>query len=146
MAQIGPQSAALVTYTTKRSFETTLGCVRKALCGHGLCVTSEIDVTRRLRNDLGVGIYPCHTLLVDDPALLLEAIVFHRGAAQFFPQPVTVAAGDHGSHIYVRGLGTAPAPGLPASIRGPLQQLHHRIRLALDEVADREDDPQAVAS
>lgn len=146
MTPVVTQSAALETYVTDRPFDAALGSVRKALCGHGLCVSSEIDVTRRLRHDLGVGIYPCHTLLVDDPALLLEAIVFHRGAAQFFPQPVTVAASERGVCIYVRSLGASPASGLPASIRGPLQQLHQRIRLALDEVAAREDDPQAVAS
>lgn len=141
-----PPTAALVIYNSNRSFEATLQMLRRSLNIHGLRVSHEIDVARRLRSDLGVGLYPCHTLMVDDPALLLEAIVFHRGAAEFFPQPVTVAASDGGTQIYLRGAEPSPSLGLPASIRGPLQQLHNRLLLVLDEVAAREDCPEAMPS
>ncbi len=128
----------LFTYSTPKSFDATLASLRKALAVQGIHVASEMDLARRLKNELGVGLYPCHVLMVDDPALLLEAMVFNRGAAEYFPQPVTVAAGEHCTHIYLRGTDMAPGNDVPASIRQPLGALLSRLKRALETVASPE--------
>lgn len=135
-------TTALFSYSTPKSFETTLAQVRKALAAQGIHVASEMDLSQRLKNELGVGLYACHVLLVDDPALLLEAMVFNRSAAEYFPQPVTVAAGEHCTHIYLRGADMAPGNDVPASIRQPLGMLITRMRRALESVAS----PETVAT
>src|SRR5205823_7968032 len=55
---------------------------------NGLRASAELDVASRIKREMGVGVAPCTVLFVDDPTLLLEGIVFHRGAALGIPQPV----------------------------------------------------------
>ncbi len=101
-------------------------------------MAAELDVTRRIKQELGAGLAPCVVLYVDDPALLLEAVVFHRGAGALIPAPVVVAGSDHHTEILVRSVEALTAGGFPASVREPLLNLHVRVLEAMESIAERE--------
>ena len=49
--------------------------VRIALARQGLRAPAELDISARIRQELGAGVAPCIVLYVDDPVVLLEAVV-----------------------------------------------------------------------
>ena len=109
--------------------------VRIALKRQGLRVPTELDITARIRQELGAGVAPCIALYVDDPAVLLEALVFNRGAALLIPQPLVVTGDNRQTEVLVR------SPELPAileSIRDPLLGLQVRIARAIETIAERQ--------
>ncbi len=132
------EGSPVVTFTVSEPFETALRQVRKALAQQALRVPVELDVSGRIRKELGVGIGPCSVLFVDDPVLLLEAIVFNRGAAVFIPQPLAVTGKDRQTQVVFRSEEFLVQSGLPASVREPLLSLHARVVKAVEAVAERE--------
>ena len=129
---------SLVTFGVAESHQTTLRGVRRALAQQGLRVPAEMDVTMRIKQELGAGLAPCIVLYVDDPALLLEAVVFHRGAALLIPLPVVVSGNDRHTEVLVRSVEALVEGGLPVSVREPLLNLHGRIVRAIETIAERE--------
>jgi uncharacterized protein (DUF302 family) len=119
--------------------------VRRALAQEGLRVPAELDVTTRLKQELGAGLAPSVVLYVDDPALLLEAAVFHRGAALLIPQPVVVSGNDRHAEVQVRSVEALMEGGVPASVREPLMNLHARILGAMETIAQREGVHQIIS-
>jgi hypothetical protein len=71
---------SLVTFRIPQPHQPALQLVRRAIASHGLLAAAEIDVASRIKRELGACLAPCTILFVDDPALLLEGIVFHRSA------------------------------------------------------------------
>jgi uncharacterized protein (DUF302 family) len=132
------EGSSVVTFTVAEPFETALRQVRKALATQALRVPVELDVSGRIRKELGVGLGPCAVLFVDDPVLLLEAIVFNRGAAVFIPQPLAVTGKDRQTLVVFRSEEFLVQSGLPASVREPLLGLHARVVKAVEAVAERE--------
>jgi uncharacterized protein (DUF302 family) len=129
---------SLVTFSVAEPHEAAIRMVRRALAQQGLRVPAELDITSRIKQELGAGLAPCVVLYVDDPALLLEAIVFHRGAALLIPQPVVVSGNDRHAEVLVRSVEALMEGGLPASVRNPLLNLHARIVRAMETIAERE--------
>lgn len=127
-----------MTFSVPEPHQAALRMVRKALAQQGLRVPVELDVTSRIKQELGAGLAPCVVLHVDDPALLLEAVVFHRGSALLIPQPVVVSGNDRHAEVLVRSVEALMAGGLPASVRDPLLNLHARIVQAMETIAERE--------
>lgn len=128
----------MVTFSVPEPHQTTVRLVRKALAQQGLHVSAELDVTTLIKQELGAVLAPCVVLYVDEPALLLEAAVFHRGAALLIPQAVVVSGNHHSTEVLVRGLEALVDGGLPASVREPLLNLHARIVQAMETIAERE--------
>jgi len=129
---------SLVTFGVPESHQATIRMVRRALAQQGLRVPAELDVTMRIKQELGARLAPCVVLYVDDPALLLEAVVFHRGAALLIPLPLVVSGSDRHTEVLVRGVEALMEGGLPASVREPLLNLHARIVQAMETIAERE--------
>src|SRR5690348_17108750 len=92
----------LITFSIRKPYQTALGLVRETLAKHGLLAAAELDVTSRIKQQLGVGVASCTVLLVDDPTLLLEGIVFHRGAALWIPQRVVISGNERHTEVFVR--------------------------------------------
>lgn len=134
------KESALLTFSIDEPGPRAVRKVREALALHGLQTAAELDVTSRIEKKLGAGLAPCVILFVDDPALLLEGIVFHRGAALEIPQPVVVSGGDRRTEVLVRSGESLMAGGLPASVQYPVLQLQARITRAIEAVADRTPD------
>lgn len=126
---------ALLTYTLSEPYDVALDSVRSALRRHGLRTAMELDVAARIRNELGAGIAPCTVIYVDDPAVLLEAAVFHRGAALLIPQPVVVTGDQWQSEALVRNLDVLSG-GIPESVREPFSDLLRRITRSMESIAE----------
>lgn len=131
----------LVTFSIREPYRIALDLVRQALTQHGLSVAAELDVTSRIRREMGVGVAACMVLLVDDPALLLEAVVFHRGAALWIPQRVVISGNDRHTEIFVRSANSNSlvTGGFPASVQDPIVQLQERIVHTMETIAERKE-------
>ena len=129
---------SMVTFSVPETHQSALRMVRKALAQQGLRVPAELDVTSRIKQELGAGVAPCVVLYVDDPVLLLEAAVFHRGAALMIPQPVVISGNDRQAEVLVRSVEALMEGGFPASVRDPLLNLHARIIQAMETIGERE--------
>jgi len=136
----------LLTFSIREPYSIALQLVRRALTQHGLLAPAEVHVASRIRQELGAGVAPCTVLFVDDPALLLEGIVFHRGAALGIPQPVVISGNDHYTEVLIRSAKSLVLGGFPASAQDPLLQLQERIVRAMETIAVREEAPLLVNS
>lgn len=128
----------MVTFSVPEPHHTAIRMVRKALAQKGLHISAELDVGTLIKHELGAILAPCVVLYVHEPVLLLEAVVFYRGAALLIPQAVVVSGNDRHTEVLVRGLEALLEGGLPASIREPLLNLHARIVHAMETIAERE--------
>lgn len=129
---------SMVMFSMAEPHHTAIRAVRRALAEQGLSVPASVDITSRIKRELGAGLAPCVVLYVDDPALLLEAAVFHRAAALLIPQPVVVSGNDGQTAVLVRSVESLMGGRLPVSVQNPLLDLHSRILQAMETVAERE--------
>jgi len=131
------RNSPLLAFSIAEPYPVAVRLVRRALEQQGLRAPAELDVSARIRRELGAGVAPCIVLYVDDPAVLLEAIVFHQGAALLIPQPVVITGDSRHTEILMRSAEGLTA-GTPESVRDPLLDLHKRIALAMETVAERQ--------
>jgi hypothetical protein len=136
----------LVTFSIRQPYQIAFRLVRRTLTQHRLLAPVELDVASRIKQELGAGVAPCTVLFVDDPALLLEGIVFHRGVALAIPQPVVISGNDRHTEVLVRSAKSLVLGGFPASAQDPLLQLQKRIVRAMETIAEREEAPLLVNS
>jgi uncharacterized protein (DUF302 family) len=127
-----------VTFRMHEPYPLALRMVRRALTRQGLQAPVELDIASRIKKELGAGVAPCTVLFVDEPALLLEAIVFNRGAARGTPQPVVVSGNDRGTEVLIRSPESLVSGGFHTSVQDPLLQLHGRILRAIEMIAEQE--------
>ena len=127
----------MMTYPIPQPYEVAVRKVRAALKRDGLRTALELDVAARIRTELGAGVAPCLVLYVDDPAVLLEAIVFDKGAALLIPQPVAVTGNDRHSRVLVRSPESLSG-AIPESIRDPTLDLLRRISRTTESVSERQ--------
>ena len=138
------QDKSLRSFTIGERYDVAVRMVRIALAREGLRVPAEVDITARLRQELGAMVAPSVILFVDDPALLLEAVVFNRGAGLQIPQPLVVCGGHPNTRVILRSADPCNAD-VPETIRDPVLSLQRRMTKALETIADRQDAPLSVA-
>jgi uncharacterized protein (DUF302 family) len=131
------QKPPLLSFRIDEPYEIALRQVRTALARQGLRAPAELDVAVRIRQELGAGIAPCMVLYVDDPAVMLEAVVFNRGSALMIPQPLVVTGRAGHTEILVRSP-ESPDADIPESARDPLLGLQLRMERAIESIAERE--------
>lgn len=136
----------VVTFQVSEPYPTALRMVRRALAQQGLRVPAELDVSARIKQEVGAGVAPCTVLYIDDPVLLLEAIIFQRGAGLLIPQPLVVAGGHGRTEVLLRSAASVTEEGLSASVRDALLGLHSRIVRALETIAERDEVPSVVTN
>ena len=132
-------------YALAEPFDVAARTVRTALKRHGLRAALELDVAGRIRQELGAGVAPCRVLYVDDPAVLLEAVVFHRGAALMIPQPVVITGDRRHSEVLVRSPASLRG-AIPESVRDPFLDLLRRIARSMESIAERRHAHLALSS
>jgi hypothetical protein len=125
----------LRTFTIDEPYEVAVRMVRLALTRQWLRTPAELDITARIRQELGAAVAPCITLYIDDPAVLLETVVFHRGAALLVPQPLVITGDRHSTEVLLRSPASL-AGEAPESVRDPLLDLHRRMRQAIEGIAE----------
>ena len=135
----------VITFAVQQPYLSALQSIRRELRRSCLHVAAEVDVAGRIRRELGAGVAPCRIIYVDDPVLLLEAVVFNRGASLGIPQPVIVSGTGNKAQVMVRSM-EAMGNGVPASAHEPLRQLHARILRTIGAIGQQEENPALVAS
>ncbi len=136
----------VVTFQVSEPYPNALRMVRRALAQQGLRVPTELDITARIKQEVGAGVAPCAVLYVDDPILLLEAIIFHRGAGLLIPHPLVVAGRHRQTEVLLRSAASVTEEGLSASVRDALSGLHSRIVRALETIGERDEVPSMVTN
>jgi uncharacterized protein (DUF302 family) len=135
----------LLSFTIDEPYDVALRMVRIALAREGLRAPAELDITARIRQELGAGVAPCIVLYVDDPAVLLEAVVFNRGAALLIPQPLVVTGDNRQAEVLLRSA-EVPPEGIPETVRDPLIGVQMRMTRAIESIAEREGARMAISS
>ena len=135
----------LVSFTIDEPYDVALRMVRIALAREGLRAPAELDITARIRQELGASVAPCIVLYVDDPAVLLEAVVFNRGAALLIPQPLVVTGDNRQAEVLLRSA-EVPAEAIPETVRDPLIGVQVRMTRAIESIAERKGAHMAISS
>jgi uncharacterized protein (DUF302 family) len=135
----------LLSFRVDEPYDVALRMVRIALARQGLRAPAELDIAARIRQELGAGVAPCIVLYVDDPAVLLEAVVFNRGAALLIPQPIVVTGDNRQSEVLLRSA-EMPAGAIPETVRDPLIGVQVRMTRAIESIAERQGAHLAISS
>ena len=131
--------SAVTTYMISEPFERALKTVREALNRHDLSISSELDVSGRIRRELNIGFTPCRILLVDSPCLLIEAATLDCSAAVLFPLHVVLTS--RGPQTAIHWINPVAIEGarLPIGSAAPLAKLQSLVTHALERIAMRRD-------
>src|SRR6185437_191613 len=135
----------LLSFRIDEPYDVALRMVRIALAREGLRAPAELDISARIRQELGAGVARCIVLYVDDPAVLLEAVVFNRGAALLIPQPLVVTGDKRQAEVLLRSA-EMPAEAIPETVRDPLIGVQVRMTRAIESIADRQGARMAISS
>ena len=135
----------LLSFRIDEPYDVALRMVRIALARQGLRAPAELNITARIRQELGAGVAPCMVLYVDDPAVLLEAVVFNRGAALLIPQPLVITGDSRQAEVLLRSP-EMPVAGIPESVRDPLIGLQVRMTRAMESIAEQQGAHLAISS
>jgi uncharacterized protein (DUF302 family) len=130
--------AAVTAYTIPGSFDTALSALRAALVAGGLSISGEMDISERIRRQVGLDFGPCLILMVDSPYVLVEALALDRSAAALLPLHVVVSERDAVTHVSWISMAGMRQARLPAGAEAPLAKLHADLARALDGMARRE--------
>jgi uncharacterized protein (DUF302 family) len=134
----------LLSFTIDEPYDVALRMVRIALARQGLRAPAELDITARIRQELGAVVAPCIVLYVDDPAVLLEAVVFNRGAALLIPQPLVVTGDNRQAEVLLRSA-EMPVEAIPETVRDPLIGVQVRMMRAIESIAERQGAHMAIS-
>jgi uncharacterized protein (DUF302 family) len=126
-------------FTIDHPHAAAVRLVRCAFVEAGLRTPAELDVAERLREQLCANLVPSLVLFVDDPVLLLEAVMFYPGAALYIPQPIVITGRGRNTEVQIGCRESLIGSGLPPGVREPVLCLHGRVMRALDTVAFLED-------
>ena len=133
------QRQPVLSFRIDERYVVALRMVRSALAEQGLRAPAELDIASRIRQELGAGVAPSIVLYADDPAVLLEAVVFNRGAGLLIPQPLVVTADNSSTEVLLRSP-EFRAGDIPVSVREPLLGLQARMARAIESIADRQEE------
>jgi len=129
-------AVAARTYRIPEPFERALKSVREAIGKDRLTITTELDVSRRIQREWGIGMGPCRILCVDCPQLLLEAMAMDVGAGVLLPLHVVVAGRGPLTLVHIiRPAGTNGSGGPADTV---VNKLRARLSRALEKVGMRE--------
>lgn len=123
--------ATLTVFSISEPFSKALSKIRESLTAANLCIAGELDVSARIRRELGLTFEPCRILLIDTPILLLESVALDRAGATLLPLHLVVFANGQSTHVEWRNAG----PGALA----PRLKLQNALCRALERIASRQD-------
>jgi uncharacterized protein (DUF302 family) len=130
---------AVAAYFIPEPFEKALKTVRESLAHNELSIAGELDLSARIKRELGIGFGPCRILLVDSPCLLFEACTLDRAAVALLPLHVVVCG--RGPQTAVHWISPAVLGGarLPTGAAAPLSKLQALVTRSIERVAMRRD-------
>lgn len=130
--------AAVTDYTMACPFERALPAVREALAAGGLTISGEMDISERIRRQLGLDFGPCRILLVDSPYLLVEALALDRSSAALLPLHIVISGRDAITHVHWVSMAGMRQAHLPAGAEAPLAKLHAQLLRVFEGLARKE--------
>ena len=130
--------SAPLTYLISGPFENALKSVRQVLAREDLRVPLELDVTARIRKELGVSLAPCRVLFVDCPVLLLDAATLDRSVAAILPLHVALAGYGPQTRVHLISSSGAFNVNLPPAAFAAVGKLQARVVRALEKIASRQ--------
>ena len=114
--------------------QKVLKLLRGAVKQEGWRIPMEMDVARRIHNELGIGLKPCTVLCVDCPFVLLQAAVWSGLGTSVLPIQVVVSQSGTGTAIRFAKHVDA---GLPAWLRIPFERFLERLTEVLKQIGAR---------
>ncbi|MDP2858738.1 MAG: hypothetical protein Q8P50_12270 [Bacillota bacterium] len=130
--------SATLTYLIAEPFESALKSVRQVLAKEDLRVPLELDVTVRIRKELGLSLAPCRVLFVDCPVLLLEAVTLDSSVAAILPLHVALAGYGPQTRVHLISSSVAFNLSLPPAPSAAVGKLQTRVVRALEKIASRQ--------
>jgi uncharacterized protein (DUF302 family) len=129
--------AATITYSVPEPFEVALKGLRKVLAAGNFGVAGELDISRRIRKELKIGIAPCRIFLVVPSPESFVDFGDCPCAAAFTPLHIVVSA--HGSRADIHLLRALPAQSnlLDRHTSGVVRDLLARITRAVEQIGMR---------
>jgi uncharacterized protein (DUF302 family) len=137
---------SVIAYQIATPFKKALPAVREAFHASELSISGEMDLSARIRRQLGLGLGDCRILLVDSPYLLVEALALDRSAAALFPLHVVVSARGSVTDVQWIDIAQFRQGSLPPAAEGPLAKLQAELERVLDTVGRKLKDWPAYAS
>ena len=128
-----------VTFIVPAPFETALSLVRQTLSEKGVGLAAELDISGRIRQELGIDLIPCRVLCADDPQLLQQAIAFDSSSAALLPLHVVVSGTAARTMVHFLSQTSIYGSGLATGAKAAVSKLQVRISKALETIAVRED-------
>ncbi|MFB3779019.1 MAG: DUF302 domain-containing protein [Bryobacteraceae bacterium] len=129
---------ATQTYVIPEPFERALRRLRDSLGSEGLSVPAELDLSARMREQLGLSIPPCRVLCVDSPAAVAETLAIDSAGAVFLPLHLVVAGRGPRTLVHLAGATALGSGGLPVGVKGPVRKLLTRLASALQRIGSRQ--------
>jgi len=130
--------SATLTYSISKPFESALKSVRQVLAREDLRVPLELDVTARIRKELGLSLAPCRILFVDCPVLLVEAVTLEGSVAAILPLHVALAGYGPQTRVHLISPQVSFNVNLPPATSAAVGKLQAKIVRALEEIAARQ--------
>ncbi len=126
------------TYVIPETFERAIKQLRDSLAREDLSVPAELDLSARLRTQLGLSIPPCRVLCVDSPSAVAETLAIDSAGAVFLPLHLVVAGRGPRTLVHLAGAAGPGSGGLPAAAKGPVRKLLARLTSALQRIGNRQ--------
>jgi len=131
-------AAAAHTYLIPEPFERALKLLRESLRKEGLSIPMELDLSRRVRRELGVRLLPCKVLCIDSPMVLVEAMAIDPAGAIFLPLHVVVTARGPQTLVHLASPATIRQAEVPVGVKAPLGRLQMRLASILQRLGGRQ--------
>lgn len=118
-------------------FDSALSRIRRTIRADHLSIAAEIDAAQRVKRTLDISVPPCHVLLIDNPAFMLETTAVDRASGIFIPLHLVVSAtGDH-TLVYMLNPEHIRQSDLPIGIKAPVLDLQRQVIRSLTRIAER---------
>ena len=127
-----------LSFIIPEPFEKAIKLIRQVLREEELKIPMELNVSRRLRRELGIGLGECKVLCVDCPASVLEAMAVDRSAGLLLPLHVVVSGRNQWTQVHLPNPASIQGNSLAIGAKVSVSKLLARVTQALERVATRE--------
>ncbi len=124
-----------LSFIIPEPFEKAIKLIRQALREAELKTPMELDVSRRLRRELGIGLGQCRVLCVDCPASVLESMALDRSAGLLLPLHVVVSRRDEWTQVQLPNPASVQGSALTVGAKVSVSNLLARVITAVERVA-----------
>ena len=129
--------AERLTFVVPEQFHKGLKLVRRTLEEEGLKIHHEMDVSAKLRRELGTGLAQCRVLYVDSPFSTLEAMLADRSAGVFLPLHIVVSGRNGYTLVHLLNPVSIHDSSLAVGAKAPLSRLLTQLVQMMERIGMR---------